>query len=101
PAVMVGRLSREKDIETLIRAAAIVVQRDPSFQLEIIGSGPCDNQLHRLTSDTGMNRHIRFVGESKNIPGVLANASLFILPSLTEGMSLTLLEAMAKGLPII
>ena len=101
PAVMVGRLSPEKDVQTLIRAVAEVIKTRPSFQLEIAGDGVCLPDLRKLTGELRLDDHVRFLGEIRNVADVLAGASLFVLPSLTEGISLTLLEAMARGLPIV
>jgi glycosyltransferase involved in cell wall biosynthesis len=101
PAVMVGRLSPEKDVKSLVRAAAIVVREHPSFRLEIAGDGDCLPDLKRLAEEIALDEHVRFLGEVRDIPTLLARASLFVLPSLTEGISLTLLEAMARGLPVV
>jgi glycosyltransferase involved in cell wall biosynthesis len=101
PAIMVGRLSPEKDVETLVRAAAIARAADPSFELEIVGGGSCLNSLRSLAAELGLERQVRFLGERSDVPALLARAGLFVLPSLTEGISLTLLEAMARGLPVV
>jgi glycosyltransferase involved in cell wall biosynthesis len=101
PAVLVARLSPEKDIATLLRAVALVVRDEPAFQLEIAGEGACLAELERLASELGVAERVRFLGLVHDVPALLARASLFVLPSLTEGVSLTLLEAMARGLPIV
>jgi glycosyltransferase involved in cell wall biosynthesis len=101
PAVMVGRMSPEKDPFTLVRAAALVVRQEPSFQLLLAGDGPCLPALHNLVSELELNPHVRLLGEVRDIPALLAGASLLVLPSISEGISLTLLEAMARGLPVV
>lgn len=101
PAVIVARLSPEKDHATLLRAAALVVRRDPSFRLEVAGDGPCREDLHRLAAELGLAGHVRFLGSVRDVPALLARAGLFVLSSLSEGVSLTLLEAMAAGLPVV
>lgn len=101
PAVMVGRLSPEKDPQTLVRAAAMAAHEEPSFRLEIAGNGPCLGELQRLTQELGAARQVRLLGEVRDIPALLARASFFVLPSLTEGISLTLIEAMARGLAVV
>ncbi|MBX9677906.1 MAG: glycosyltransferase [Gemmataceae bacterium] len=101
PVVTVARLSPEKAIENLLRAAAIVVASDRSFRLEIAGDGQCREDLHRLTRELKLEDHVTFLGEIRDVPALLARASLFVLPSRTEGISLTLLEAMARGLPVV
>jgi glycosyltransferase involved in cell wall biosynthesis len=101
PAVMVGRLVPEKDVATLLRAVREVVRQEPSFRLEVAGGGVCAPELHRLAGELNLGQHVRFLGERKDVPAVLAGASLFVLPSLTEGVSLTLLEAMGRGLPVV
>lgn len=101
PAVMVGRLSPEKDAQNLIRAVALVVVEEPSFRLQVAGDGVCMTPLVALTRELGLSDRVRFLGEVADVPGLLAGASMFVLPSLTEGISLTLLEAMARGLPVV
>jgi glycosyltransferase involved in cell wall biosynthesis len=101
PAVTVARLSPEKNIENLLRAAARVRERDPAFRLEIAGDGPCREGLVQLVQELNIGSVVKFLGEVRDIPSLLARASLFVLPSKSEGISLTLLEAMARGLPVI
>jgi glycosyltransferase involved in cell wall biosynthesis len=101
PAVMIGRLSPEKDVATLLRATAIVARECPTFRLEIAGDGRCLPDLRRLADELALGEQVRFLGEVDDVPSVLSRAYLFVLPSLTEGLSLTLLEAMARGLPVL
>jgi glycosyltransferase involved in cell wall biosynthesis len=101
PAVMVARLSPEKDAATLLRAAALVVRHRPDFRLEIAGTGTCLPDLRRLAGELGLDGCVRFLGEVRDVPALLERAGLFVLPSLSEGVSLTLLEAMARGLPVV
>ena len=105
PAVLVARLSPEKDVATLIHAVKVILHhltaKDPAFALEIAGDGAMRLQLETLSQSLGLGDTVRFLGERNDIPALLANASMFILPSLTEGISLTLLEAMARGLPVV
>jgi glycosyltransferase involved in cell wall biosynthesis len=101
PAVMVGRLSPEKDVQNLLRAVEIVVRAQPRFRLEVAGDGVCLPELRELSSRLGLSPSVRFLGEVRDVPALLARASMCVLPSLTEGVSLTLLEAMARGLPVV
>jgi glycosyltransferase involved in cell wall biosynthesis len=101
PVVMVGRLSPEKDVNTLVEAAALAVRQYPAFRLEIAGDGPCLVDLKRRATELSLDEHVQFLGEVRDIPRSLGRAGLFVLSSLTEGISLTLLEAMARGLPVV
>jgi glycosyltransferase involved in cell wall biosynthesis len=101
PAVMIGRLSPEKDAQNLIRAMAIVTREVPAFRLEIAGDGRCKAGLSELARELGVEKQVRFLGEVRDVAALLGQASMFVLPSKTEGISLTLLEAMARGLPVI
>lgn len=101
PAVLVARLSPEKDIACLIRAVQLVIRTHPSFRLEIAGDGQCRPSLQALVSEFGLEQSVRFLGEVRDVPRILQRASMFVLPSLTEGISLTVLEAMASGLPVV
>lgn len=101
PAVYVGRLSPEKDVATLLGATAIVVAQCPSFRLQIAGAGSCSAELTALTESLGLGGNVQFLGEVRDVPALLHRAAIFVLPSLTEGVPLTVLEAMACGLPVV
>jgi sugar transferase (PEP-CTERM/EpsH1 system associated) len=101
PVIAVARLSPEKDVANLIRAAAIGAQRDPDLLLEVAGDGPCRVALERMVEELGLEERVSFLGVVRDIPGLLARSAIFVLPSRSEGISLTLLEAMAVGLPVV
>jgi glycosyltransferase involved in cell wall biosynthesis len=101
PLVAVARLSPEKGIEHLVRAIGIATRECPSIQAEIAGDGPCMADLAGLRQDLGLTGRVRFLGQVGDVPGLLTRAGMFVLPSLSEGISLTLLEAMACGLPVV
>jgi glycosyltransferase involved in cell wall biosynthesis len=101
PAVIVARLAPEKDIGTLLRAVALLRQSHPDFRLEIAGDGPERPSLEQIASELQLGETVRFLGTVREVPALLERARLFLLSSITEGVSLTLLEAMARGLPIV
>lgn len=101
PVVMVARLSPEKNADCLLKAAQIITNQHPSFRLEIAGNGACLPDLRRRAEELALKDVVTFLGEVHDVPSVLARASAFVLPSLSEGVSLTLLEAMARGLPVV
>lgn len=101
PIVTVARLSPEKDIDTLLRATALAIQEDVALRLEIAGDGACMGDLRRTAAELGLKGCVRFLGQVRDVPSLLARAGLFVLPSRTEGVSLTLLEAMASGLAVV
>ena len=95
----VGRLDPVKDHITLLRAADIALRKGVDLKLVIVGEGPqraaLENQLSRTPH---LARRTVFTGESKNVADWLNSFDLFVLPSVSEGMSNTLLEAMAVGI---
>lgn len=101
PLVTVARLSPEKGIDVLLRAMPLILKTEPGAHLEIAGHGPLRASLERLAEELHLTQRVRFLGEVSDIPALLSKASLFILPSHSEGISLTLLEAMARGLPVV
>jgi len=95
--VFVGRLHPVKDVDTLLKAAAIV----PELELVIVGDGPERTRLEAAAGRLGVHRRVRFHGFSSRVVDVLRAADAFLLSSHGEGMSNALLEAMACGLPCL
>ncbi|MEI8381230.1 MAG: GT4 family glycosyltransferase PelF [Planctomycetota bacterium] len=100
-AISVARLSAEKDFPSLLQAMAIAVREVPDLKLKLVGDGPERPRLEQLTDELGLRAHVEFLGERKDVPELLSQAGFFVTASLTEGISLTLLEAMAVGLPVV
>ncbi len=100
-AISVARLSPEKDFPTLLRAVARAAEAVPDLRLKIVGDGPERGALERLSADLGLTPRVAFLGERTDVPALLRSAGFFVTASLTEGISLTLLEAMAVGLPVV
>ncbi|MDX1969709.1 MAG: glycosyltransferase [Planctomycetaceae bacterium] len=100
-AISVARLSPEKDFPTLLRAVARAAATIPELRLKIVGDGPERGALERLSADLGLAARVAFLGERTDVPSLLKSAGFFVTASLTEGISLTLLEAMAVGLPVV
>lgn len=101
PVVSVARLAPGKDLATLVKAVALLSTDLPNLRVEIAGEGPSRVDLETLTGQLGITDRVRILGTVQDVPALLARASLFVLPSLSEGISLTLLEAMARGLPVL
>jgi sugar transferase (PEP-CTERM/EpsH1 system associated) len=101
PAVLVSRLSPEKDVETLLHAVAIIKRQQRHVRLEIAGDGACLGPLRQLQQQLGLHDEVRFLGMLLDIRPLLARSALVVLPSVREGLSLMLLEAMASGLPVV
>ena len=100
-AIAVARLSAEKDFPTLLRAMALVVPQVPTLKLRLVGDGPERAALESLTDELHLRNNVEFLGERRDVPELLTQAGFFVTSSLTEGISLTLLEAMAVGLPVV
>ncbi len=98
----VGRLIALKDVSTLLLAVEKLVPDVPEVHIVVVGSG---SELVRLqsqvTGSTLLSQRVCFTGARENVADLLQAMDIFVLPSLMEGMSNTLLEAMATGLPVI
>lgn len=97
----VGRLDPVKDQASLVKAFAALRPARPGALLVIAGDGPCRAELTHLISGLGLENHVLLLGERQDIPELMAAMDLFVLPSIAEGMSNTVLEAMATGLPVV
>ncbi|QDU50771.1 glycosyltransferase [Gimesia panareensis] len=100
-AITVSRLSPEKDLTTLLKAVRLVKETIPEFELMIVGDGPERKKLEQITAALHLESRVRFLGERNDVPDLLTQAGFYVSSSLTEGISLTLLEAMSVGLPIV
>ena len=97
----VGRLDPVKDQATLIRAFASLVAARPEAVLVIVGDGPSRRALDLLAADLGLEGRIRMLGTRADVAHLLGGFDVFALPSIAEGISNTVLEAMATGLPVV
>jgi len=97
----VARLSPAKDQETLLKAFALAKARIQDLQLWIVGEGRLRAKLESLAWRTGIIDSVKFFGEQADVSPFFAAADLFILSSVTEGVPVSLLEALAAGLPAV
>lgn len=98
----VGRLVPIKDHAALLKSAAILAERGVNVRVLLVGAGSERASLQRLISDApSLVDRVHFSGASDQVPELLNAMDVFALTSLGEGMSNTLLEAMASGLPVV
>lgn len=100
-----GRLMAVKDQPTLIRAfialMRLVPEMSPRLRLVLVGEGPLRAQCQQLIQEAGIDSQCWLAGARDDVPQLLRRMDLFVLPSLAEGISNTILEAMATGLPVV
>ena len=101
----VGRIQAVKDQATLVRSFGLLLQGNKNLhsrlRLAIVGNGPLLQDLRILATDLGIAQQCWFPGDRVDVPKILQLFDVFVLPSLNEGISNTILEAMASGLPVI
>ncbi len=101
----VGRIQPVKDQATLLRAVALVLADNPQWRerlrLTVVGAGPLLAELRARADSLGIADLTWFPGALGNVPDVLRALDIFVLPSLNEGISNTILEAMASGVPVL
>lgn len=97
----IGRLTEQKGHRYLIEAATSVVSTYPDTHFLFIGDGELRDELQEQIRQSGLSYNVHFLGVRDDVPDLLAAVDLFVLPSLWEGLSIALLEAMAAGKPIV
>ena len=97
----VGRLTEGKDIETFLRVAASVRNRLSGARFLIAGDGPCKEELEREAVKLGLGKSISFLGTRRDVPQLLAALDVFVLTSRHESFGIVIIEAMARGLPVV
>lgn len=101
----VGRLAAVKNQQLLVEAFALLSSNDPAFaaraRLLIAGDGPDAAMLAALARQRGIEQRTWFAGERSDVPALMRRMDVFVLPSLAEGISNSILEAMASGRPVV
>lgn len=99
----VGRYKPGKDIETLIEAAKIILNKHDNVKFLLVGNGPLQNNIKMYASKLDKSEKIRFIDHISNdkMPDIYNESDVFVLPSIDEGVPRTMLEAMACGLPVV
>jgi glycosyltransferase involved in cell wall biosynthesis len=97
----VGRLDPVKDHASLLQAVRKLLCRVPGLRLTIVGDGPLRASLEALTAALGLGGRVTFTGARGDTPELMRSFDVFVLPSVNEGISNTILEAMATGLPVV
>jgi sugar transferase (PEP-CTERM/EpsH1 system associated) len=96
----VGRLVAVKNYRLLLQAVVRLPQ-GMRWRLVLIGEGPERDELERTAEQLGVGARVSFLGHREDVAELLGDLDLFVLPSISEGMSNTLLEAMAAGVAVI
>lgn len=94
-----GRMIPEKGLKYLIRAMKLVFKENPSANLVLIGDGPLRKSLEKYIIQNKLTNNVVFTGwiDRYKVAEILSRSSIFVFPSLSEGMPFSLLEAMASG----
>ncbi|HMS16299.1 MAG TPA: glycosyltransferase [Planctomycetota bacterium] len=97
----VARLVPIKDQVTLVRAFGILAREWPNLRLRMVGDGPCREELETEAENAGCRDRVDFTGGTDRVEDQYRAISLFVLCSINEGISNTILEAMACGRPVV
>jgi glycosyltransferase involved in cell wall biosynthesis len=97
----VGRLTPIKGFEVFLKAARIIKHQRPNVKFIITGDGPLAGSLQAIACEYGLGEDVLFLGHRNEIQGILALMDLFVLPSLSEGIPMALLEALALARPVV
>ena len=102
--VAIGRLTEQKNHELLIKSFSRFIKQSNIYDMPILniyGEGELENHLLEIINENGMQEYIKLRGVSNNIPSILNNSDIYIMSSLWEGLSISLIEASISGIPII
>lgn len=97
----VGRLAKQKRVEDLLWTVETLRQIRPQLYLVLVGDGPERERLEKFAHDIGVTHHVRFLGHREDVSRWLKLFDVFCLASSFEGMSNSIMEAMAVGKPVI
>tara|TARA_R110000850_G_scaffold102658_1_gene212022 strand:- start:16741 stop:17868 length:1128 start_codon:yes stop_codon:yes gene_type:complete len=97
----VGRLSREKGFDRLVSAFSEFRKEYPKSGLVIVGEGKLRHQLEALIAELGIQDDVLMPGYCSSVPALLRRSQVLVMPSLTEGLPITLLEAISLKVPVV
>lgn len=104
PAILfVGRLDKEKKIDTLLQAIVHLKDKKIGFHVVITGEGKDGSRLHQLIETLDITSYVTFTGvlSAEDLPNIYKTADIFVMPGIAELQSLVTMEAMASGLPVV
>ena len=99
--ILTGRLVEVKRIDVFLRAVRRVADKIPHIKAVIAGDGELRDELEALSMDLGIDRNVDFIGRHDDVENWLRRAGIFVLTSDSEGLSLSMMEAMMCGLPAV
>jgi sugar transferase (PEP-CTERM/EpsH1 system associated) len=99
--IQIARLDYLKDHATAVRSMARVVREKPAARLLLVGEGPEERSIRTQVEQLGLGGSVHFLGLRKDVARLLQAADLFLLSSISEGIPLTVIEAMCAGLPVV
>lgn len=97
--ISVGELNKNKNHQVILRTIAKL--RNEKIKYVLCGQGPLATELRKLSNELGIENQVKFLGFRKDIAELMSVADLFAFPSYREGLSLSLMEAMASGMPVV
>lgn len=97
----IGRFNQQKNHVGLLRIFRKLHEAHPNLRLQMVGGGELQEDMEHLAKELGIQEWVRFCGLQSDVHPYLNHADLFLLPSVYEGMPMTLIEAMGTGLPIV
>jgi glycosyltransferase involved in cell wall biosynthesis len=96
-----GRYTSQKGYDMLIPAFAPVAAKHPDWELKLCGRGVWTEKLTRMVEELGLTDRVTLAGPTDDVPGEMAQASIYVLSSRYEGFPLVLIEAMSKGMAVV
>ena len=96
-----GRLTQQKNYPMMLKAFKNVHDQYPEYELEIYGSGELESALKTLSAELGIRKYVHFKGFQEDAMERIASSALFVMTSDWEGMSNSLMEALAMGVPVV
>lgn len=98
---IVARLIPSKGVDVFLRAVQLLRPEIPELKAMVIGDGPAKHQLMYMAQNLGLENTVQFMGHCENVPSLLEEMAVFVLPTRSEGLGISILEAMAMGVPVV